>query len=115
MAQKHPLACNLLDQQIVARAQAFLHNVGGIVFYATPHSGSDMTKFLHFLEKAFVEVFGAAGIMKNMTILSKPMGVLSIDFENVVQKYNISVCFLGGHAPVWIGKPPSVLARSCTL
>ena len=97
IGQKHPLGGNLLDRQFVARAQAFLRNVCGIVFYVTPHSGLDMKNFLHFLKKAFVEVFGAVGIMKNMTILSKPMGVLSTDFENVVQKYNINVyAFLEG-------------------
>lgn len=71
--RSHIPTSNRMDEATVAGAEAFLRNLKGIVFYATPHSGSDTVSWFKYLRTVGL----TAGIMQNLEPFQRKMQKLS--------------------------------------
>jgi hypothetical protein len=78
---------NSLSEGAVQYAKAFLRNVRGVVFYAVPHSGSNIAEYVEFL----LNIRHHHGIMDNIQPLKRDMEKLTVDFDEIANDKNINV------------------------
>ena len=83
---------NQLDERRVQNAKSFLQNLKGVVFYAVPHAGAHFDSYLKKVEGRKVGK-NEAGLMENVRLLSRKMGDLSTDFDNVIGRTRVVYAF----------------------
>ena len=81
---------NPLNERRVQNAKSFLQNLKGVVFYAIPHGGAD---FQAYIEKVEQQRVGRnwTGFMQNVGLLSRKIGELSTDFDDVITRNGVVV------------------------
>ena len=76
-------ASNNLDENSIECAQAFLAGLRGIIFYAVPHGGANMSEIYRL---GSVEgTCRMAGIVKNLEPFQRKMESLSMEFDEVAE------------------------------
>ena len=104
---------NLLDEQSIKSAEAFLKGLRGMVFYAVPHGGANMGEIYKLWS---VEgKFRMAGISKNVEPFQRKMESLSKDFDNVALRKSLKVYAFGEAKPmeeVGFAVPYSILDKT---
>ena len=85
---------NVLDEIRVRNAKSFLQNLKGVVFYAVPHAGADFDSYIEKVEGQGLQKHWS-GLMQNVRLLSRKMGELTTDFDNVIRNTQIVVYAFG--------------------
>jgi hypothetical protein len=78
---------NSWSKATVQCAKEFLSNVRGLAFYAVPHAGSkNLAEYVNKLN-----IRHRPGIMDNIQPGRRDMEQLSVDFDRIVEEYEISI------------------------
>lgn len=72
------------DSEQQRRARAFLNNIKGLVFYATPHGGSRLADFAQFTTSFIPSFFVEPGaVVSSLAVLSTTVGRLNQHFQSL--------------------------------
>ena len=84
---------NLLDENSIECARAFLAGLRGIIFYAVPHGGANMGEI--YKSWSVEGKCRMAGIVKNLEPFQRKMESLSMEFDEVALDKNLIVYAFG--------------------
>jgi hypothetical protein len=85
---------NELDEQCKRRANKFLKNLKGIVFYAVPHAGSELESYFKRCSSNWSnKIFGVklAKFMDNLKPHQSKMENLSTTFDSIMNALQVNV------------------------
>lgn len=88
----HSTPRNGLDRSVATSANKFLKNLKGVVFYAVPHTGSELESYYtQFSSTSSADGVKWAGFMKNLKAHDSRMEDLSNSFEKIASELSINV------------------------
>jgi triacylglycerol esterase/lipase EstA (alpha/beta hydrolase family) len=90
---------NALNSDAIDRANKFLQNLKGIVFYSVPHSGADADALARYFKFQ-----GLSTMVKDLRPFSRKMAKMSVLTEDAVYKKGVIIFAFGEGKPTFSNK-----------